>query len=278
MKKHLDDQATSHALSTSTTNPTNAPTSANLVQLPALAGFALLPLIVTAPERERVDPRQEQSAVVEARITDADDQALREQLEREQAARSQQPIVCPGPGPIASGSDGDAAQDARAMLERIQRVRQHQSESGSAPERESTDAGGELGDTIAFGHGCGRVQLTTDTNSRAYAGNSSFHVLVEGAMQRGAAGLVLGTSAIQMGGQRLPLDLGRLGLDGCSLFVSLDQVLVKPEEGDGIAPFHLPLPDDANLTGLSFYAQGFAVDAATGEVSMADAIEVTIGG
>lgn len=263
MKKHDADSTLSNA----TTN--TAPKNLSPVSLPAIAGFALVPLLTTAPAEGRLDERQAQSAVVEAELTE-----LREGV-------AQQPIVDPGPGPIAEGSDGDAAEDARQMIERTQRVRMDQHESGSTlqieRDEQAASAAG-LGDATPFGRGCGRLELATDTNSRAYTGNSSFHVLVEGTYQRGVSGMILATSALQSNGQRLPLDLGRMGLPGCNLYVALEQVLVQPETGDGIAAFHLPLPDDADLTGQSFYAQGFAVDATTGEVSMANAIQVVIGG
>lgn len=135
-----------------------------------------------------------------------------------------------------------------------------------------------VGEVEVIGRGCGPIALTTDTNSRAFPGNNSFHVLVEGMSEAGAVGLLLAASNDPRVAHSLPIDLTSIGLAGCELYLVPDVVLLQIESGDGITPFHLPVPNDPGLTGTSFTAQGFAVEARSGAVSMAHGIDVVIGG
>ena len=57
----------------------------------------------------------------------------------------------------------------------------------------------------------------------------------------------------------LPLDLGFVGLPGCQLLVSLDQVYATSTKavspGKGVATFETFIPSDLSLVGTSVYVQ-----------------------
>jgi hypothetical protein len=60
-------------------------------------------------------------------------------------------------------------------------------------------------------------------------------------------------------GVPLPFDMTPLGAIGCSLYVST-HLIVPVAASSGAADFRLPIPLDANLTGLKYYQQAFVTD------------------
>jgi hypothetical protein len=130
--------------------------------------------------------------------------------------------------------------------------------------------------TTAFGGGCGGQSLTLDDNSRPTVGNTNFALVVEGTTDEGAVGLVLGTSKEEYAGRALPLGLAALGHAGCELLVSIDQLRVLPVAGTSTT-FALPIPDINALMGLTLHAQGFAIGAVDGALSMSNGLTIVVG-
>jgi hypothetical protein len=130
--------------------------------------------------------------------------------------------------------------------------------------------------TTAFGSGCGAQALTLDDNSRPTVGNTNFALVVDGATQSGVVGLVLGTSKDEYAGRALPLGLAALGHAGCELLVSIDQLRVLPV-ADTATAFALPIPDVNALMGLTLHAQGFAIGASDGALSMSNGLTIVVG-
>jgi len=132
------------------------------------------------------------------------------------------------------------------------------------------------GGSTAFGSGCGAQALTLDDNSRPTVGNANFALVVEGATETGVVGLVLGASKDEYRGRALPLDLAVIGHEGCDLLVSIDAVRVLPVAGT-TAIFALPIPDVSALMGLTLHAQGFAIGASDGGLSMSNGLTIVVG-
>jgi hypothetical protein len=72
--------------------------------------------------------------------------------------------------------------------------------------------------------------------------------------------LLIGASRSRWGSTPLPLDLKPLGASGCRLLVSADLVLLMSKSG-GTASFTATIPNASNLVGLTFFEQGYVLDA-----------------
>ena len=71
--------------------------------------------------------------------------------------------------------------------------------------------------------------------------------------------LLVGSSRTTWGGVPLPLDLGLLGMNGCSLLISPDAAFPLVNQG-GRASWSTQLPAAPRLIGSSFFVQGMVVD------------------
>ena len=90
---------------------------------------------------------------------------------------------------------------------------------------------------------------------------------------------VLGFSKTQWGGIPLPYDLSNLGFWNCTQFVSLDFSIGLVNNG-GVATWAIPVPNNPNLIGLTFYVQGVVIDFGVnpGNAIVTNAAEGVIGG
>src|SRR5262245_26104932 len=146
------------------------------------------------------------------------------------------------------------------------------------------DAGGWLDSGIArlysfagipagsslFGAGCpgsgGTVPIlaTAGGEPSVSVGNPGFQIVLSRALPGTAASLAVGSSSTSWAGIPLPLDLGPLGVPGCSLLVSPDLVLSASTVGsgplDGRAFLALPIPPAPSLAGSTIFLQWYVVD------------------
>ena len=76
----------------------------------------------------------------------------------------------------------------------------------------------------------------------------------------------------------LPLNLGIVGMTGCSLYVSTEDA-VGLTNRNGVATWDLPLPNSVALISAVFYQQGFVFDQGANPFGavMSNAAEATIG-
>jgi len=90
--------------------------------------------------------------------------------------------------------------------------------------------------------------------------------------------MLLGSSKTSWGSVPLPYDLTPLGMPGCTAYISGD-VAVGVLNIFGRASLTFFLPQDANLLGQSFFAQGFVLDPATNGLGaiVSNAAESVIG-
>ena len=90
---------------------------------------------------------------------------------------------------------------------------------------------------------------------------------------------ILGFSKTQWGGIPLPYDLSNLGFWNCTQFVSLDFSIGLVNNG-GVATWAIPVPNNPNLIGLTFYVQGVVIDLGVnpGDAILTNAAEGVIGG
>src|SRR6185436_13435448 len=72
--------------------------------------------------------------------------------------------------------------------------------------------------------------------------------------------LALGFSRTTFGGASLPASLDAIGMTGCTLLVSLDELLLAFSNG-ARADFTLTVPTTTSLVGLQFFAQAAVADA-----------------
>jgi hypothetical protein len=88
-------------------------------------------------------------------------------------------------------------------------------------------------------------------------------------------------AVLGMSFQRLsaPVDLGFLGMPGCSLAISPDAVVGIVGQG-GKAKWQLPIPYKPSLVGVRFYNQAIVLDVGAGNplgAVMSDAMEGVVG-
>lgn len=128
----------------------------------------------------------------------------------------------------------------------------HDTLTGFSPGNVIADPGSiDLSATIPFDTGAGGTPLGLDTvgNSRPQIGTTFVLELTNVAPGSVLGFLVLGLTQYQPG-----IDLGPLGMPGCTLFASLDGVQAFP-----LVPqpqFGLALPNNTALVGYQAYAQG----------------------
>ncbi|HKB16575.1 MAG TPA: integrin alpha, partial [Planctomycetota bacterium] len=119
-----------------------------------------------------------------------------------------------------------------------------------------------------YGSGCagsgGFTPLLAAQTSSAATGNASFGIVLSRALGGSFAVLDLGLSSTAWLGVPLPLDLGFLGLPGCSLLVSAEVPLLVATNGsgpgNGRALVPLPIPPDPTLPGAHVFFQWYVVD------------------
>ena len=89
---------------------------------------------------------------------------------------------------------------------------------------------------------------------------------------------LLGISRSMNGPFRLPFNLGRIGMTGCSLWVSTEDC-VGLTNRNGVATWDLPVPNSVALISAIFYQQGFVLDPGANPFGaiMSNAAEATIG-
>jgi hypothetical protein len=120
-----------------------------------------------------------------------------------------------------------------------------------------------------FGAGCpgsgGIVPLLRTAGGPATsAGSPAFAILFSKALGGAPALLVLGTSFQSWIGTPLPLNLGMLGMPGCSLLVSADVLISTSTSGSGpgagAASLPMPVPTSPSLAFTFVHLQGYVVD------------------
>ncbi len=115
-----------------------------------------------------------------------------------------------------------------------------------------------------FGQGCpgsaGTAQLSPDGNELPWLGDT-FDLEVTSlptGLVNTTFGLI-GASSTNWLGQSLPLDLGSLGMPGCTLFTSIDDASLLPKFGS-TATWALSIPNDPILAGVSVHLQSLVID------------------
>jgi hypothetical protein len=136
---------------------------------------------------------------------------------------------------------------------------------------------------ISFGGGCpgsgGLVPLVQAGGGFPFAGagNPGFVVVISSALGGAIATLVLGASSLSP-----PLDLGSLGVAGCSLHVSPDILLPAVASGAGIgvgfASVAVPVPSDPALAGAHVFVQWYVADPGPAAVpgAMSGAVDLAV--
>jgi hypothetical protein len=111
-------------------------------------------------------------------------------------------------------------------------------------------------------------------------GSSGFRIEVHGAAPASVAALLLGVHTFTPG-----LDLGVIGVTGCSLFVDpLVTIFATTSQGDagrgeGTVGFGVPIPGQPELLGATLHFQGLVVDTRNGRpvpLTMTNALSATI--
>ncbi len=136
-------------------------------------------------------------------------------------------------------------------------------------------------DAQTFGVGCpgtaGVPQLGVQGNSLAVIGRTA-SLVVSGMAPAGAGLGFLGFNDLTHAGLTLPVDLGVLGMTGCSLFVSIDSTDILTGNG-GSCVWNIPVPYSWSLVGVVGYLQGFCVDPGINAVggTMTNAVSMRVG-
>jgi hypothetical protein len=139
--------------------------------------------------------------------------------------------------------------------------------------------------STSFGVGCQGSQSSLPTiravGGGPYSqGNSAFGVRLLGAIPGSPALLLTGASFLSWQGAPLPLDLGFLGMSGCSLYVAPDSIKAALVSSGplltGTATIALPVPADPALLDTVLNLQWFVFDAGTPLGVMSNAMQLLV--
>ncbi|HZT55452.1 MAG TPA: hypothetical protein VFA35_04435, partial [Burkholderiaceae bacterium] len=109
-----------------------------------------------------------------------------------------------------------------------------------------------------YGAGCAGSLGVPTLGAAAPPALGTFFQANVGNLPGGVAFMVTGFSATANGPTPLPLDLGPLGMPGCSLLA--EAALTTLLLGGTTATWQLAIPNDPTYLGFTFYNQGFALD------------------
>ncbi len=135
---------------------------------------------------------------------------------------------------------------------------------------------------ISFGTGCASAAvpaLSIDPLAPARIGKS-MQIRATGVVgNQIPAFLLLGLSDTTWAGTSLPLPLASLGMNGCTLFVSVEGSFAAPVGPGGVVDWSLGIPADPGLVGARLFLQAIAQDGAANllGLGMTQALRVTIG-
>lgn len=124
--------------------------------------------------------------------------------------------------------------------------------------------------------------ISTFGGNPSTLGNPAFGLAATCAVGGAPAWLILGVSSSTWNGFALPLDLGIVGLGGCSLRVSAELIVPGAAggtgPGQGLALYPIPLPADPSLNNLTVFAQVLLADAGSpnGGGAMTSGLAVTL--
>jgi hypothetical protein len=104
-----------------------------------------------------------------------------------------------------------------------------------------------------FGLGCPGAGAQLSARTLPALG-TTFTLDAIGLPVSGLVSVLLGTSNLTWGALPLPLDLGLIGLPGCSLYTSVELATGVPNNA-GTATWSVPIPNDPSLRGLTFFDQ-----------------------
>ena len=135
---------------------------------------------------------------------------------------------------------------------------------------------------IAFGTACGGVStplLAVDPLAPARLGQVLILQASGLANTSPTAALLIGVSDTVWNGTALPLALAPLGMQGCTLFVSIEHSLSATITANGTSYWPLPLPGERTLFGAHLYFQALAPDPTANPAGLAlsQALDVTLG-
>ncbi|MBK8976323.1 MAG: hypothetical protein IPM29_10365 [Planctomycetes bacterium] len=130
----------------------------------------------------------------------------------------------------------------------------------------------------SFGAGCaGSAGTPALAVSQLPWFGSSFQVDLRNLAGNAGAVLFLGISNTQFGSSALPLDLGIIGMTGCTLYSS-NEISLATTASAGTATFSIPLTSPS-LIGVQFFNQGLAIDPSANPtgVVVSDAARAVVG-
>ncbi len=123
----------------------------------------------------------------------------------------------------------------------------------------------QIGVASTFGAGCGgnatTPKMAIAAGSRPKLGGT-FTIGIPSlpTSKPGTTTLIIGVSKSSWGTNKLPMDLGPLGMPKCSLLVSFDLLVPLPNpSGTVIVPFRIP--NTVSLLGARFFLQAYAAEA-----------------
>ena len=181
-----------------------------------------------------------------------------------------------GPGTVGAGSVFDTVANRTLVFGPLQ------SSVNPVPVNETWSYGPVNPATLApFGAGCvgsaGAPALFAVDGSLPWLGDA-LSLAVEPVPANAPVLLALGFSRTSFGGAALPASLDAIGMTGCTLLVSLDELLLAFSNG-ARADFTLTVPTTTSLVGLQFFAQAAVADAAANPAGIvaSNALEGRIG-
>lgn len=128
------------------------------------------------------------------------------------------------------------------------------------------------GGLAAYGTGCAgplaQPPLVQGTGA-PLLGNASFGVQVGGGTPGTIGFAWLGTSRLTWSSVALPLDLGLLGVPGCTLWTGPEAISTNLFDASGVLTYPVPIPANPALLRQTFFAQGAAYAAGSGALPSA---------
>ncbi len=113
------------------------------------------------------------------------------------------------------------------------------------------------GEAITWGRSC---STATIGSTGSFLPGATFSLTLSGAAALQPAFAFIGFDLTSALGLQLPLDLGVVGMNGCTLLVSPDASISTATDGAGAASVALTIPNNPNLSGSGFGMQWIHAD------------------
>ena len=138
----------------------------------------------------------------------------------------------------------------------------------------------DAGSFVTYGKSCPAGELRASAIPSNPGGSKPLSMLLFGAKPSVPGFAIIGASKDHWGFVRLPIDLGVIGLKGCSLLAGIDLMVPIQTFTTGSANLSFKIPRDQRLLGTKLFGQWMVVDDRVSKqfpLAFSDGVDITLG-